>query len=45
VPLLMLVTALLLVRIVIVAPALVEVRPIVRYWHPTLFTRPPPAVL
>ena len=45
VPLLMLVTALLLVRIVTVAPALVEVRPIVRYWHPTLFTRPPPAGL
>ena len=43
VPLLVMVAALLLVRMVTVAPALVEVRPIIRYWHPTLFTRPPPA--
>ena len=31
-----------LVRIGTSAPVLAE-RPIIRYWHPTLFTRPPPA--
>ncbi len=32
-----------LIRIGTSAPSLLEVRTIVRYWHPTLFTRPPPA--
>lgn len=43
VPLAVMVTALSLVRMGTAAPALLEVRPILRYWHPTLFTRPPPA--
>jgi hypothetical protein len=42
VPLLVMVTALLLVKIGTAAPVLLEVRTILRYWHPTLFTRPPP---
>jgi len=37
----MLVTAV-LVRIGTPAAAILEVRAITRYWHPTLFTRPPP---
>jgi hypothetical protein len=32
-----------LVRIEVLALGLLEVRAITRYWHPTLFTRPPPA--
>ncbi len=32
-----------LIRIGTTVPKLLEVRTIVRYWHPTLFTRPPPA--
>ena len=32
-----------LIRIGTQAPKSLEVRTIVRYWHPTLFTRPPPA--
>ena len=43
VPLLVMVTALLLVKIGTAAPVPLEVRTVVRYWHPTLFTRPPPA--
>lgn len=43
VPLLVLATAFLLVRIITIAPTPVEVRPVVRYWNATLFTRPPPA--
>jgi hypothetical protein len=42
VPLLVMVTALLLVKIGTAAPVQLEARPVVRYWHPTLFTRPPP---
>jgi hypothetical protein len=41
--LLILMVAVLLVRIATATATWVEVRPIVRYWHPTLFTRPPPA--
>jgi hypothetical protein len=44
VPFLVMVTALLLVKIGPAARVLLEVRTIVRYWHPTLFTRPPPRV-
>lgn len=43
VPLLVLVTALLLVRMRLAAPVLDEIRPLTRYWHPDLFTRPPPS--
>ncbi len=43
VPLLVMVTALQLVKIGTSAPVLPEVRTIVRYWYPALFTRPPPA--
>ena len=32
-----------LIRIETHAPELLEFRAIIRYWHPTLFTRPPPA--
>ena len=42
VPLLVMVTALLLVKVGTATPALLEVRSISRYWNPTLFTRPPP---
>jgi hypothetical protein len=42
-PLVVMLVAVLLVRIVVAAPALLEVRAIIRYWHPNLFTRPPPA--
>ncbi len=43
VPLLVMVSALLLVRMRAAVPVLVEVRPLTRYWHPILFTRPPPS--
>ena len=43
VPLVVLLPALGLVRIGNIAPALLAVRAIIRYWHPSLFTRPPPA--
>jgi hypothetical protein len=43
VPLVVMVASVLLVRIGTSAVMLLEVRPITRYWHPTLFTRPPPA--
>lgn len=42
VPLLVMVSALLLVKMGLAAPVVATVRPIVRYWHPILFTRPPP---
>jgi hypothetical protein len=32
-----------LVRIEVLAPSLLDTRAMPRYWHPTLFTRPPPA--
>ena len=35
--------AVVLVRIGIPTPVISEFRAIIRYWHPTLFTRPPPA--
>jgi hypothetical protein len=41
-PVVVLALAILLIRIAAPAPELVEVRAIIRYWHPTLFTRPPP---
>jgi hypothetical protein len=43
VPFVIMVAAVLLVRIGTSAPMLFEVRAITRYWHPTLFNRPPPA--
>jgi hypothetical protein len=43
VPFLVMMIAVLLIRIETAAPALLEIRAIVQYWHPTLFTRPPPA--
>ncbi len=45
VPLVVLLPTLGLVRIGNVAPASLAARAIIRYWHPTLFTRPPPAAL
>jgi hypothetical protein len=42
-PFLVLAATVVLIRIGTPAPKLLEVRTIVRYWHPTLFTRPPPA--
>ena len=42
VPLVMVLVAVLLVRVGTAVPVLLEVRKIIRYWHPTLFTRPPP---
>ena len=44
VPLLVMMTSLLLVKIGTTAPVRLEARTIVRYWHPTLFTRPPPRI-
>jgi hypothetical protein len=43
--LLILMVAVLLVRIATTAAIWVAVRSIIRYWHPTLFTRPPPRPL
>jgi hypothetical protein len=42
VPLLILAVVMALVRVEQYAPELLEIRAIVRYWHPNLFTRPPP---
>jgi len=44
VPFLVMMVAVLLVRIGTAAPVLLEIRTIFRYWHPILFTRPPPAI-
>jgi hypothetical protein len=41
-PFVVIAAAVVLIRIGTPAPKLLEVRTIVRYWHPTLFTRPPP---
>lgn len=41
-PLVVMLVAVLLVSIRVAAPTLREVRAIIRYWHPDLFTRPPP---
>jgi hypothetical protein len=42
-PFVIMVAAVVLVRIGTAAPVLHETRTIIRYWHPTLFNRPPPA--
>ena len=42
VPLVVMLVTVVLVRIGTPAPPIFEVRAISRYWHPTLFTRPPP---
>lgn len=44
VPIVIMLITVVLVRIEVLAPGLLEVRAITRYWHPTLFTRPPPAL-
>jgi hypothetical protein len=41
--LLVMMVAVLLIRIATATTAWIEICLIVRYWHPTLFTRPPPA--
>lgn len=43
VPLVIMLVTVVLVRIATPAPRFLEVRAIARYWHPTLFIRPPPA--
>ena len=43
VPLLILAVVMALVRVEQYAPELLEIRAIVRFWNPNLFTRPPPA--
>ena len=43
VPLVVMLVTVVLVRIATPGPVLLEVATITRYWHPTLFTRPPPA--
>ena len=43
VPLLVMVTALLLIEIQTSGPALQQARPVARYWQSSLFIRPPPA--
>lgn len=44
VPFLVMIVAVLLVRIGTAASVLLETCTIIRYWHPTLFNRPPPLV-
>lgn len=43
VPLVIITAVIALIRIGTFAPLFPEDHPIVRYWYPTLFTRPPPA--
>jgi hypothetical protein len=43
VPIVIMLITVVLIKIEVLAPSLLEARVIVRYWHPTLFTRPPPA--
>jgi hypothetical protein len=43
VPFLIVAIVMALIRIGTHAPELLEVRALIRYWHPNLFTRPPPA--
>jgi hypothetical protein len=43
VPLVIMLITVVLVRIEVLALGLLEVRPITRYFYPTLFIRPPPA--
>jgi hypothetical protein len=45
VPLVIMLVTVVLVRIETPALLFLEVRAIARYWHPTLFIRPPPAGL
>ncbi len=42
VPIVIMLIAVVLVRIETVAPVFFEIRAVTRYWHSTLFTRPPP---
>jgi hypothetical protein len=42
-PFVVIAAAVVLIKIGTPVPKPLEVRTIVRYWHPTLFTRPPPA--
>ena len=42
-PIVVMLVVIVLVRIATPTPAVVEVRAVTRYWHPTLFNRPPPA--
>jgi hypothetical protein len=43
VPFVVMVAGVVLVRIGTATPVMRETRTIIRYWHPTLFNRPPPA--
>ena len=43
VPFVIMAVVMALIRIETQAPELLELRAIIRYWHPSLFTRPPPA--
>ncbi len=43
VPFVIMVATVVLVRIGTAALVLLETRTVIRYWHPNLFTRPPPA--
>lgn len=43
VPIVIMSVTIALVRIGIPLAAILEVRPVTRFWHHTLFTRPPPA--
>jgi hypothetical protein len=43
VPFVIMAVVMALIRIETHAPELLELRAIIRYWHPNLFTRPPPA--
>jgi p-aminobenzoyl-glutamate transporter AbgT len=43
VPIVIMLVMIVLVRVGSSAPVFLEVRAITRYWHPTLFIRPPPA--
>ena len=43
VPFVVMMAGVVLVRIGTAAPVMRETRTVIRYWHPTLFTRPPPA--
>jgi p-aminobenzoyl-glutamate transporter AbgT len=43
VPIVIMLITVVLARIETVAPTLREIHAVVRYWHSTLFTRPPPA--
>jgi hypothetical protein len=42
VPIVVMLVLVVLVRIEVLTPGLLEIRSVTRYWHPTLFTRPPP---